>query len=67
MRTEQMKKPIKDAVPEMIGAPQTERYTSARKIEFLLNNAVDAADYARALNEAEQIALRDETGDEFNQ
>ena len=34
-----------------------ENYTPRRKAEFLLNNAVDAADYKRALREVRGLGL----------
>lgn len=34
-----------------------ESYTDERKAEFLLNNAVDAADYARAVKEVRKMGL----------
>ena len=38
-------------------AVPVETYTDARKAEFLLNNAVDAADYARAVKEVRRMGL----------
>jgi AbrB family looped-hinge helix DNA binding protein len=37
-----------------------EMYTPERKAEFLLNNAVDAADYAAALKEVRKMGLNPE-------
>lgn len=34
-----------------------ESYTDERKAEFLLNNAIDAADYARAVKEVRKMGL----------
>ncbi len=55
-----MRKRIKDSLHEMTEEFQPECYTNARKIEFLLNNAIDAADYAQAMEEAEKIRLSSE-------
>lgn len=44
-------------LPEKTGPLQTESYTSARKAEFLLNNAVDAKDYAQAVKEVRKLGL----------
>ncbi|HEU0299556.1 MAG TPA: AbrB/MazE/SpoVT family DNA-binding domain-containing protein [Longimicrobium sp.] len=38
-----------------------ERYTAARKAEFLLNNAVGADDYARAVQEVRRMGLDPDT------
>jgi AbrB family looped-hinge helix DNA binding protein len=38
-------------------AVPVESYSSRRKAEFLLNNAVDAADYARAVREVRKLGL----------
>ena len=38
-------------------AVPVECYTDERKAEFLLNNAVDAADYARAAKEVQKLGL----------
>ncbi len=36
---------------------EAEAYTPERQAEFLLSNAVDAADYARALSEVRRLGL----------
>ncbi|MHB1856490.1 MAG: AbrB/MazE/SpoVT family DNA-binding domain-containing protein [Acidobacteriaceae bacterium] len=38
-------------------AVPVETYTNERKAEFMLNNAVDAADYARAVKEVRKLGL----------
>lgn len=38
-------------------AVPVESYTDERKAEFLLNNAVDVADYARAVKEVRKLGL----------
>jgi len=38
-----------------------EIYSPQRKAEFLLNNAVDAADYKRALRAVRKLGLEPET------
>lgn len=38
-------------------AVPVERYTDERKAEFLLNNAVDAKDYAQAVKEVRKLGL----------
>ena len=38
-------------------AVPVEVYTPQRKAEFLLNNAIDAEDYARALEEARKLGV----------
>jgi hypothetical protein len=37
--------------------PTVEEYTIERKAEFLLNNAVDEADYRRAREEVQKLGL----------
>ena len=38
-------------------AVPVEQYTDERKAEFLLNNAVDEADYARAVKQVRKLGL----------
>ncbi|MGH9616008.1 MAG: AbrB/MazE/SpoVT family DNA-binding domain-containing protein [Acidobacteriaceae bacterium] len=38
-------------------AVPVERYTDERKAEFLLNNAVDADDYAQAVKEVRKLGI----------
>ena len=52
-----MRKRIKDSLHEKTEAFQPECYTNARKAEFLLNNAVDAKDYAQAVKEVRKLGL----------
>jgi len=42
-------------------AMPVEIYTSERRAEFLLSNAVDAIDYARAVDEVQKMGLDPET------
>ena len=37
--------------------PDIEIYTSERKAEFLLNNAIDSEDYAKAIGEIRKLGL----------
>lgn len=43
--------------PAQVTARSVEAYTPERKAEFLLNNAIDVDDYARARREVEAMGL----------
>ena len=40
--------------------PPVEHYSARRRAEFLLNNAVDATDYKRAVREVRRLGLNPE-------